>query len=139
MTKEEDNIDTYLAKVWMRSSTSHFVHLLLVINIENSKLCMVANYHSLDLNTIPDCHRLPHIDGIGPKPFAAAQCALSTCCKTAVQIAYTACLQIGGLCWYPIEGTLSLLLGLYLGYICYLWIIIRLWVIIYCVYNFSEH
>ena len=53
-----------------------------------------------------------------------AQCVLSTHRKTAVQTAETACLQIGGLCWYPNEGTLEitfeislpLLLGLYLGY-----------------------
>ena len=42
---------------------------------------------------------------VGPKPFALAQHALSTCRKTAVQTADTACLQIGSLCWYPSEGT----------------------------------
>ena len=40
-----------------------------------------------------------------PKSFTVTQCALSTCCKIAVQIADTACLQIGGFCWYPSEGT----------------------------------
>ena len=48
-----------------------------------------------------------------PKPFAEEQCVLSTHHKTAVQIADTACLQVGGLFWYPSEGTLPLLLGLY--------------------------
>ena len=42
---------------------------------------------------------------VGPKSFAAAQHALSTLCKTAVQTGATACLQIGDLCWYPSEGT----------------------------------
>ena len=58
---------------------------------------------------------------MGPKPFLAIQHMLSTCCKTAVQTADTAWLQIVGLCWYPSEGTLPmrlpLLLGLYLGYL----------------------
>ena len=45
---------------------------------------------------------------VGPKPFAAAQCALSTYCKIAVQTSATACLQIRGLCWYPSEGTFGL-------------------------------
>ena len=87
---------------------------------------------------------------VGPKPFAVAQCALSTCCKSAVQTADTACLQIGGLCWYPSEGTfvtwvipmrLSLRLPYfcYLGYFCYLWVIEGLWVIICCVYKFGEY
>ena len=42
---------------------------------------------------------------VGPKPFAAAQCALSTLHKTAVQTADTASLQIESLYWYPSEGT----------------------------------
>ena len=50
---------------------------------------------------------------VGPKSFAVAQHALSTCHKTAVQTADTACLKIGGLCWYPSEGTLPFILGLY--------------------------
>ena len=50
---------------------------------------------------------------IGPKPFEVAQHGLSTCRKTEIQTADTACLQIGGLCWYPSEDTLPLLIGLY--------------------------
>ena len=42
---------------------------------------------------------------VGPKPFAAAQRALSTHRKTAVQKTDTAYLQKGGFCWYPSEGT----------------------------------
>ena len=52
---------------------------------------------------------------VGPKPFAVAQRTLSTCRNTIVQTADIACLQIGGLCWYPSEGNLPL--GLPLGYI----------------------
>ena len=51
---------------------------------------------------------------VGPKPIAVAQCVLNTCHKTAVQTADTACPQMGGLCWYPSEGTLPLLLWLLL-------------------------
>ena len=51
---------------------------------------------------------------VGPKPVATAQHALRTCCKTAVQTADTACLQMGGLYWYPSEGILPLLLWLLL-------------------------
>ena len=51
---------------------------------------------------------------VRPKPFAAAQCVLTTCHKTAVQTAATACLQIGGL----YGGTqVKVPLGLPLGYI----------------------
>ena len=51
---------------------------------------------------------------VGPNPFAAEQHELSTHCKTAVQTENTTCLQIGGLCWYPSDGTLPLLLWLLL-------------------------
>ena len=48
--------------------------------------------------------------------------------KTIVQIKDTACLQIGGLCWYPSEFTLEItfeiILPLLLGYFCYLWFIV---------------
>ena len=49
---------------------------------------------------------------VGPKPFAAAQCELSTHRKIVAQTADTACLQIGGLFWYPSEGTFEITLPL---------------------------
>ena len=82
---------------------------------------------------------------VGPKPFAAAQHAVNTCRKTAVQTADKACLQIGSLCWYPSMGTFvtrvvpsKLSYLYYLGYFYYLWVIVGLWVIICCVYKFGN-
>ena len=49
---------------------------------------------------------------VGIKPFAVAQCVLSKHHKTAVQTADTACLHIGGLCWYPTDGTFEITLPL---------------------------
>ena len=82
---------------------------------------------------------------VGPKPFAVAQRMFSILSKASVQTTYIESIQIGGLCWYPSEGTLGwleitlpLLFGFYLGYICYLWVAMGLWVIICGVYKFVD-
>ena len=74
---------------------------------------------------------------VGPKPFATAQHVLNTHHKIAVKTENTAFLQIGGLWWYPSESNLTL--RFYFGFIDdYLWVVLGLSVIIYCVYQFWE-
>ena len=80
---------------------------------------------------------------VGPKPFAARQHVLSTHCKAAIQTANIACLQIGGLCWYPSEDTHEITFGITLLLLPWLLLLplgnngVR--VIICCIYNFGKH
>ena len=59
-----DNIDTYLAKGWIRPSTSRFGHPILIIRKKDGKLRIAVDYHTLNARTIPDRHPLPRIDDI---------------------------------------------------------------------------
>ena len=63
---------------------------------------------------LTDENKQAQFASVGRKPFVAAQYVLSTYRKTAVQIENTACLQIGGLCWYLSEGTFEMILPLLL-------------------------
>lgn len=69
MSREEeqavrDNIDAYLAKGWIRPSTSRFGHPILIIRKKDGKLRMAVDYRTLNARTIPDRHPLPRIDDI---------------------------------------------------------------------------
>ena len=83
---------------------------------------------------------------VRPKPFAVAQHVLSTHCNTAVKTADTACLQIGGLCWYPSEGTFAIWVVLWdcltfatLVTFVTFGLVVGLLVLTCCIYKFREY